>query len=167
MFEDIDPEQAKFLEDLDQWDQESQEILLDLAHNNQFITFKEMDKGIYGKGVDPFRNIRIDGRITRGETHRGMNNVHPFTEFRKSSLELDEVLHRYFIDGKLTKVNNNISIITDVNLVNQSKLDAFAKNGFQDPNEDSIIPDRRTWYIDSNQNKQQDVGEYIFHLAIF
>lgn len=39
-----------YLKDLDDWDNESQQILLSLAKNNEFISFEEMEKGVLGKG---------------------------------------------------------------------------------------------------------------------
>ncbi len=97
MFEDIDPEQAKFLEDLDQWDQESQEILLDLAHNNQFITFEEMDKGIYGKGADPFEKIR-----TNKSFREISNEIAMSSPFGKESMMYREL--REIITGQIPKI---------------------------------------------------------------
>ena len=72
-----------YLRDLDDWDEQSQQILLSLANENAFISFEELQKGVFGKERDSFEKLKIDRKIKRGETHRGLTNVHPFvTQYR-------------------------------------------------------------------------------------
>ncbi|QLL57193.1 MULTISPECIES: hypothetical protein [Empedobacter] len=49
-----------YLKDLDDWDNESQQILLSLAKNNEFISFEEMEKGVLGKGKNIFDGIKTN-----------------------------------------------------------------------------------------------------------
>lgn len=138
-----------YLKDLDDWDDESQQVLLSLAKNNAFISFDEIEKGIFGKRKDSFTKIIIDKKIKRGETHRGLTNVHPFVTQYRSNLDANEIDHRYFVDATKTAYNS-LSIITDVDTDDQT-LEVFKKE----------------FYIDKNSNGEQDAGEYVFHLIIF
>lgn len=50
----------EFLRDLDQWDEESQGILLSLAEKDQLISVEEIEKGILGKGASLFEKIILN-----------------------------------------------------------------------------------------------------------
>ena len=49
------------LENIEDFDEESQRILPGYAASGSVIQFAEMEKGIYGKGKDPFEGVRING----------------------------------------------------------------------------------------------------------
>ena len=49
------------LENIEDFDEESQKLLRGYAARGSIIQFSEMEKGIYGKGRDPFEGIRING----------------------------------------------------------------------------------------------------------
>lgn len=138
-----------YLRDLDDWDEQSQQILLSLANENAFISFEELQKGVFGKERDSFEKLKIDRKIKRGETHRGLTNVHPFVTQYRDNLDSNQIDHRYFVDASKT-THNNVSIITDVDTDNQAL---------------EII--KKEFYIDNNLNGKKDTGEYVFHLIIF
>jgi len=48
------------LENIEDFDEESQRLLRSYAASGSVIQFAEMEKGLYGKGKDPFEGIRID-----------------------------------------------------------------------------------------------------------
>ncbi|WP_333662950.1 deaminase domain-containing protein [Chishuiella changwenlii] len=50
----------EFLRDLDQWDEESQGILLSLAEKDQLISVEEIEKGILGKGESLFEKVILN-----------------------------------------------------------------------------------------------------------
>ncbi|MDM1072862.1 hypothetical protein HX001_10225 [Empedobacter brevis] len=138
-----------YLRDLDDWDEESQQILLSLAKENAFLSFKEMEKGVFGKDSNALDKVTIDRKVKRGETHRGLTNVHPFATQYRNNLDIKQIDHRYFIDASKTTYNN-VSVITDVDTENQA-LEVIKKE----------------FYIDHNLNGVFDAGEYVFHLIIF
>lgn len=88
-----------YLRDLDDWDEESQQILLSLAKNNEFISFEEMEKGVFGK--DPFEKIRINDNSDR--------LVSPFyKEFgleEGESIKVDVPISIFNYTGKRTSSN--------------------------------------------------------------
>jgi len=88
-----------YLRDLDDWDEESQQILLSLAKNNEFISFEELEKGVFGK--DPFEKIRINENSNR--------LVSPFyKEFgleEGESIKVDVPISIFNYTGKKTSSN--------------------------------------------------------------
>lgn len=50
----------EFLRDLDQWDEDSQGILLSLAEKDQLISVEEIEKGILGKGASLFEKVILN-----------------------------------------------------------------------------------------------------------
>ncbi|MEG0189092.1 MAG: hypothetical protein RR668_10545, partial [Algoriella sp.] len=49
-----------YLKDLDDWDEQSQQILLSLAKNDEFISFEELEKGILRKAKNQLNSIKTN-----------------------------------------------------------------------------------------------------------
>ncbi len=91
-----------YLRDLDDWDEESQQILLSLTKENAFLSFKEMEKGVFGKeGKDSFEKIRITANSDR--------MISPFyKEFglkEGESIKVDVPISIFNYIGKKTSTN--------------------------------------------------------------
>ncbi|WP_312923839.1 hypothetical protein [Empedobacter brevis] len=93
-----------YLRDLDDWDEESQQILLSLTKENAFLSFKEMEKGVFGKeGKYSFEKIRITANSDR--------MISPFyKEFgleEGESIKVDVPISIFNYTGKKTFNNKN------------------------------------------------------------
>lgn len=82
---------------IEELDPESQRLLREIAASGSVIQFEELEKGIYGKGKDPFEGIRTD------KTFQEMSNeVAMDSPFGKNSAFYREL--REIITGQIPKL---------------------------------------------------------------
>ena len=117
------------------FDEQSQEAFQGL----KFLSFEDVQRGIVGR--DPFEVIRTN-KVLRGETIRGMTNVHPLVTHKFYNRKSEDIRQLYFPDAenKFLK-DEGISLSIDVDCEEARKLLVNSTDIFYDYNLNGTLDD--------------------------